>query len=57
MEITATLTVFFDTVFFIKMPTNPALTMCTHTNITTLSDITKTYFCEFYMMLNVTNQK
>lgn len=57
MEITATLTVFFDTVFFIKMSTNPALAMCTHTNTTTLPDITKTYFCEFCIMLNVTNQK
>jgi len=57
MEITATLTVFFDTVFFLKMSTNSALAMCSHANVTTLSDITKTYFCEFYMMLNMTNQK
>lgn len=55
MEITATFTVFFDTIFFIKMSTNPTLTMCTHTNTTTLSDITKTHFYEFYMMLNMTN--
>ena len=51
MEITATLTVFFDTVFFLKMSTNSALAMCSHANITTLYDKTKTYFCEFYMML------
>jgi len=55
MEISAAFTVFFDTVFFIKKSTNPALAMCTHTNTTTLSDITKTNFYEFYMMLNMTN--
>jgi len=47
MEITATLTVFFDTIFFIKMSTNPALAMCTHTNTTILLDITKRVFVSF----------
>jgi len=57
MKITATLTFFFDTIFFAKMSTNSTFTMCIHTYITTLSDITKTNFHQLCITLNIANQK
>ena len=55
MEITTALTFFFDTIFFIKMSTNPTFTMRTHIDLTTLLDITKTHSPPMIHDVNILN--